>query len=145
MLKRTSVQRAIAAAAVLTLSGGVLLTVLAYAGQGQAWYGPWAVMLPVCIYMIGHGVNMPCSQSGAVAPFPARAGTASALNGFIMMLGAFGMGGWLGAHMDNPLFSMVHGMLLWSVCVSLIAWTAVQRHGRPVVVNKPTLAPEVLS
>ncbi|PUE11774.1 Bcr/CflA family drug resistance efflux transporter [Limnohabitans sp. T6-5] len=144
MLKRTSVQRTMAAAAVFTLSGGVLEAVLAYAGQGQAWYGPWAVMLPVCIYMVGHGVNMPCSQSGAVAPFPARAGTASALNGFIMMLGAFGMSGWLGWHMETPLFSMVHGMLLWSVCVSLIAWTAVQRHGRPAVVHTAVL-PEAQS
>jgi DHA1 family bicyclomycin/chloramphenicol resistance-like MFS transporter len=80
--------------------------------------------------MLGHGVHQSCGQSGAVAPFPERAGTASALNGFLMMLGAFFMGGWLGTHMDEPIFALAHGLLLWSVFISVVAWTLVQRHGR---------------
>ena len=39
MLRRTSVHRAVAVAAVLTLTGGVSMAALAYAGQGQDWYG----------------------------------------------------------------------------------------------------------
>ena len=70
-----------------------------------------------------------------MARFPLKAGTASALNGFLMMLGAFFMGGWLGRHMDVPLFALAHGMLLWCVIIALVAWTAVQRHGRPVEVR----------
>lgn len=132
MLRRTSVHRTVAVAAVLTLTAGILLTVLAYAGRGQDWYGAWAVMLPVYLFMLGHGVHQPCGQSGAVAPFPHRAGTASALNGFLMMLGAFFMGGWLGQHMNEPVFALAHGMLLWSVFIATVAWTLVQRHGRPV-------------
>jgi DHA1 family bicyclomycin/chloramphenicol resistance-like MFS transporter len=108
------------------------MAALAYAGEGQDWYGAWAVMVPMYIFMIGHGVHQPCSQSGAVAPFPQRAGTASALNGFLMMLGAFFMGGWLGTHMDQPVFALAHGLLLWAVFITLVAWTAVQRHGKPV-------------
>ncbi len=135
MLRRTSVHRTVAVAATLTLSAGVLIAVLAHAGQGQDWYGAWAVMLPVYLFMFGHGVHQPCGQSGAVAPFPHRAGTASALNGFLMMLGAFFMGGWLGQHMDEPVFALAHGMLLWSVFIATVAWTLVQRHGRPVEVQ----------
>ena len=134
MLRRTSVHRTVGVAAVLTLSAGLLMAVLAHAGQDKDWYGAWAVMLPVWLYMFGHGVHQPCGQSGAVAPFPTRAGTASALNGFLMMLGAFFMGGWLGQHMDEPVFALAHGMLLWSCFIALVAWTAVQRHGRPVEV-----------
>jgi DHA1 family bicyclomycin/chloramphenicol resistance-like MFS transporter len=130
MLRRTSVHRTVGLAAVLTITGGVSMAALAYAGQGQDWYGAWAVMVPMYIFMIGHGVHQPCGQSGAVAPFPHRAGTASALNGFLMMLGAFAMGGWLGTHMDSPVFALAHGLLLWSVFITFIAWTAVQRHGR---------------
>lgn len=137
MLRRTSVHRTVGVAAVLTLSAGVLMTLLAYAGEGQDWYGAWAVMLPVYLFMFGHGVHQPCGQSGAVAPFPQKAGTASALNGFLMMLGAFFMGGWLGQHMDDPVFALAHGMLLWSGFIALVAWTLVQRHGRPVEVVQP--------
>jgi DHA1 family bicyclomycin/chloramphenicol resistance-like MFS transporter len=131
LLRRTSVHRTVALAAVLTITGGVSMAALAYAGDGQDWYGAWAVMVPMYIFMIGHGVHQPCSQSGAVAPFPQRAGTASALNGFLMMLGAFFMGGWLGTHMDQPVFALAHGLLLWAVFITLVAWTAVQRHGKP--------------
>lgn len=133
MLRRTSVHRTVGIAAVLTLTGGVSMTALAYAGQGQDWYGAWAVMVPMYIFMLGHGVHQPCGQSGAVAPFPHRAGTASALNGFLMMLGAFFMGGWLGAHMDQAVFALVHGILLWACVITIVAWTAVQRHGRPAL------------
>ena len=133
MLRRTSMHRTVGVAAVLTLGGGVLLATLAHAGHDLPWYGAWAVMGPVYLFMFGHGVHQPCGQSAAVAPFPRQAGTASALNGFLMMLGAFFMGGWLGRHMDVPLFALAHGMLLWSVVIALVAWTAVQRHGRPII------------
>ena len=138
MLRRTSVHRTVGIAAVLTLTGGVSMTALAYAGQGQDWYGAWAVMVPMYIFMLGHGVHQPCGQSGAVAPFPHRAGTASALNGFLMMLGAFFMGGWLGAHMDQAVFALVHGILLWACVITIVAWTAVQRHGRPALAASQT-------
>jgi DHA1 family bicyclomycin/chloramphenicol resistance-like MFS transporter len=132
MLRRTSIHRTVGVAGLLSIIGGVLLTALAHAGSGQAWYGAWAVMLPVYLFMFGHGVHQPCGQSAAVAPFPLKAGTASALNGFLMMLGAFFMGGWLGRNMDVPLLALAHGMLLWSAVIAAVAWTAVQRHGRPV-------------
>ena len=136
MLRRTSMHRTVGIAGVLTLSGGVLLTVLAHAGLDQPWYGAWAIMGPVYLFMFGHGVHQPCGQSAAVAPFPHQAGTASALNGFLMMLGAFFMGGWLGRHMVVPVFALANGMLLWSSIIAAVAWTAVQRHGRPVPLEK---------
>ncbi|MDI9232460.1 multidrug effflux MFS transporter [Limnohabitans lacus] len=131
MLRRTSMHRTVGVAAGLSVGGGVVLTVLAYAGSDQPWYGAWAVMVPVYFYMFGHGVHQPCGQSAAVAPFPLQAGTASALNGFLMMLGAFVMGGWLGRNMEVPLWALAHGMLLWSTVIAAVAWTAVQRHGKP--------------
>jgi DHA1 family bicyclomycin/chloramphenicol resistance-like MFS transporter len=47
-----------------------------------------------------------------------------------MMLGAFFMGSWLGTQMHEPVFALAHGLLLWSVFISVVAWTLVQRHGR---------------
>jgi DHA1 family bicyclomycin/chloramphenicol resistance-like MFS transporter len=127
LLLRLRVQQVVAMAAVFTLCGGLSMVVLAYAGQGQSWYGPWSVMVPVYLFMMAHGVHQPCGQSGAVSPFPHLAGTASALNGFLMMLGAFFMGGWLGRHMDQPALALAQGMGLWSVCISALAWTWVRR------------------
>jgi len=127
LLQRMSVQHCVKLASCFTMTGGISLMLLAYAGQGESWYGPWAVMVPVYVFMLAHGVHQPCGQSGAVAPFPQMAGTASALNGFLMMLGAFFMGSWLGTHMAQPVFAMAHGMLLCSLCIGLVAWTWVRR------------------
>ena len=132
MLRRTSVHRAVGIAAILTLSGGIGMAVLAYAGQGQDWYGAASVMGPIYLFMLGHGVHQSCGQSGAVGPFPERAGTASALNGFLMMVGAFFMGSWLGTQMHEPVFALAHGLLLWSVFIALVSWTVVQRLGRSI-------------
>ncbi|WP_396434985.1 multidrug effflux MFS transporter [Limnohabitans sp.] len=130
MLRRTSIHRTVGVAAVLTLSSGISMAALAYAGRGQSWYGAACVMGPIYLYMLGHGVHQSCGQSGAVAPFPERAGTASALNGFLMMLGAFFMGSWLGTQMHEPVLALAHGLLLCSVFIAVVAWTVVQRHGR---------------
>ena len=58
-------------------------------------------------------------------------GAASALNGFLMMVAAFAMGGWLGTHLGADVTALTHGMAFWSVLIALSAWTLVQRHGAP--------------
>ena len=127
LLPRVGLKRAIALAAVLTLTGGTLMGVLALAGL----HNGWAIMGPFYLFMLAHGVHQPCGQSGAVGPFPHAAGAASALNGFLMMLAAFGMGGWMGAHLDGTVFALTHGIWFWSACIAAVAWTLVQRHGEP--------------
>lgn len=124
-LPRHGVRGSIARGAVLTLSGGTLMGGLALAGvQSVA-----AIVGPLTLVMLGHGVHQPCGQSGAVGPFPQAAGAASALNGFVMMLAAFGIGGWLGTHLDGTVRPLAYGMWFWSVCIALIAWTLVQKYG----------------
>ena len=125
LVPRLGVRRAVAVAGGFTLAGGTLMGILALAGL----HTPWAIMLPFYLYMLAHGVHQPCSQSGAVGPFPYAAGAAAALNGFLMMVAAFGVGGWLGAHMDGTVMPLVYGVWLSSIVVALIAWTLVQRHG----------------
>ncbi len=127
LLVRFGLRRAVAMAAVLTFSGGTLMGLLAMTGVRSTW----AIALPFYLFMLGHGVHQPCSQSGAVGPFPQAAGAASALNGFVMMLAAFAMGGWLGTHMDGTVFPLAYGMWFWSVLICLSAWTLVQKYGEP--------------
>jgi len=127
LLLRITVQTCVFRASLVSLFSGVLMIIMAYWGSEQEWFGAWAVMVPMNIFLLAHGVHQPCGQSGCIGPFPEMAGTASALNGFSMTLVAFGMGTWIGTHMDNPLLALAHGLLLWSCCVALIGTFAVRR------------------
>jgi len=127
LLPRFGVRRSVAIAGAFTLAGGTLCGGLALAG----WHNGWAIMLPYYLFMLGHGVHQPCSQSGAVGPFPFAAGAASALNGFLMMIAAFAVGGWVGMRLDGTVFALTNGVWFWSVCIAAIAWTLVQKHGDP--------------
>jgi MFS transporter, DHA1 family, multidrug resistance protein len=124
-LARFGVRRAVAWAGALSLTGGTLMAVLSLGG----WISLWSIMLPQLIFMVGHGIHQPCGQSGAVGPFPQAAGAASAMNGILMMLCAFAMGGWLGGHMDGTVLPLTLGMWFWSALIALSAWTLVQKHG----------------
>ncbi len=126
LLLRFGVRRAVAIAGALTLAGGCMVAVLAFAGVQSVW----AIELPFALFMLAHGIHNPCGQSGAVGPFPQAAGAASALNGFIAMVSAFATGQWLGAHMDGTTGPLVIGILFWSVLITLSAWTLVQRYGK---------------
>ena len=68
---------------------------------------------------------------GAVGPFPQAAGMASALNGFMMMLAAFAMGGWVGRHLDGTVWPLVYGVWFWSLVLGAVAWILVPRFGEP--------------
>ncbi len=127
LLRQYGVRQSVAIAALVSLAGGTLMAVLAWAGIDSAW----AILLPHALFMLGHGVHQPCGQSGAVGPFPHAAGAASALNGFFITVAAFAMGSWLGTHLDGTVMPLVQGMFGWSVALAVTAWTAVMKYGDP--------------
>ncbi|HSI55874.1 MAG: multidrug effflux MFS transporter [Ramlibacter sp.] len=127
LLPRVGVRKSVAIAGAVTLTGGTLLGGLALAGI----HNTWAILLPFCVFMFAHGVHQPCGQSGSVAPFPHAAGAASALNGFVMMIAAFAIGGWLGLRLDGTVFPLTQGVWFWSVCIAVVSWTLVPRYGDP--------------
>ncbi len=126
LLPRYGVPRSVAIAGALSLTGGTLMAVLALAGLQSTW----AIMLPMYLFMLGHGIHQPCGQSGSLGPFPQAAGAASALNGFSMTIAAFLMGGWLGTHMDGTVYPLIYGIWFWSVLIAIAAWTLVQKQGK---------------
>jgi DHA1 family bicyclomycin/chloramphenicol resistance-like MFS transporter len=127
LLGAVSVRRAVGLAGGVSLLAGTSMGLLAQLGVQTVA----AIQVPMLLFMIGHSVHQSCGQSGAVAPFPQAAGAASALNGFLMMLVAFLMGGWLGVNMDDAAAALVNGIWFWSVGIALCAWTVVQWHGEP--------------
>lgn len=131
LLPRLGVRRTVALAGGGTLLAGTLMGLLALAGVQHIA----AIVLPYYLFMLAHGVHQPCGQSGCVGPFPQAAGAASAMSGFLMMVAAFLMGGWLGRSLaavgegQGSVLPLTNGVWFWSVCISLTAWTLVQRHG----------------
>lgn len=125
LLPRLGLQRTMDVGAGLSLAGGLTVALLFAAGV----HSFWAVVLPVNLFMFAHGINQPCSQNGAIAPFPEAAGTAAALNGFCMMITCFLTSTWLGQHMDGTARPLVQGMLTWGLVVPLGSWVVVRRFG----------------
>ena len=111
---------------VFTLAGGLSMAALAWFGVA----GLWAVLLPQCVFMIGHGMHQPCGQAGVVGPFPRSAGAASALAGLLLALVAFAVGRWLGVALDGTVRPMAYGLAFWSLLICAAAWLLVPRASR---------------
>ena len=128
LLPQFGVRKTVAIAGACTLTAGTAMGVLALMGvQSVA-----AIMGPFYLFMLGHGVHQPCGQSGSVGPFPQAAGAASAMSGFLMMVAAFFMGGWLGTSLaasPGSVLPLTNGIWFWSVLIAATAWTLVQWHG----------------
>jgi DHA1 family bicyclomycin/chloramphenicol resistance-like MFS transporter len=126
VLAQHGVQRMINIGGWITLSACVLygLTLLLLPSS--------IVALALCqmLFMVGHGFHQPAGQSGSAAAFPQAAGAASAMAGFLMMLGAFATGSVLGVAMDGSVRPMVLGIMGWGAMIVLVAWTLVQRYGK---------------
>jgi DHA1 family bicyclomycin/chloramphenicol resistance-like MFS transporter len=54
---------------------------------------------------------------------------AAALAGFVLAVVAFFIGQWLGLALDGTTRPLAYGVAGWAVVTTLIAWTAVPRHG----------------
>jgi len=125
LLARHGLAGAVKRGAFVTLGAGLALVASAALG----WAHPLAVALPQAAFAFGHGVHQPCAQAAVAGPFPAHAGTASALSGFTMSLVAFAIGAWLGVALDGTLGPFLLTMALLSGLTGLVGLTLVQRHG----------------
>jgi DHA1 family bicyclomycin/chloramphenicol resistance-like MFS transporter len=125
LLQRLGVRRTVAVAGLLAVLGTGSLLAAALLDVANAW----AYALPFSLYMVAHGIQQPCGQSGAVSAFPQAAGTAAALNGCAMTLTAFAMGAWLGQHLDGTVYPLVFGTAFWAAWTALASWVLVRRWG----------------
>lgn len=128
LLVRVGLRKTVALAGLLSLSGAGTLLLLASLGVRH----PVALLLPFYGFMVAHGMHQPCGQAGCVGPFPHAAGAASALNGLMMMVVAFAVGRWVGAHLDGTIWPLVQGVAFWATVLATIAWTLVQQFGEPL-------------
>ena len=110
-----------------SLAGGIGMAAFSLAGIDTVW----ALVVPLVVYAMGHGILQPCAQAGVVGPFPDKAGTAASLSGFAMMMTAFAIGLFLGHTLDRSALPMALGIGAFSVLLAIVAWTLVQRNGEP--------------
>ncbi|MCK9381986.1 MAG: multidrug effflux MFS transporter [Sulfuritalea sp.] len=107
------------------LAGGLGFLVFAIAGV-QHWL---LVVIALFVVMTAHGINIPCTQAGALAPFPERAGAAAGLFGCVMMLVALAAGIWVGSSHNGTLLPLAS--ISATVAVLLFASTRLlARYGK---------------
>lgn len=102
LLVGIGIARAASIGGILSAVAG-LLFVLAVALGLRHWA---TVVICEFLVMFAHGVNWPCAQVGAVAPFGHRAGTAAGLLGFFAMFSALLVGSWIGVSYNGTLYPM---------------------------------------
>ncbi len=91
------IARMVQVGAALCAASGLAMAALALAGLETVW----SLLGPMTLFTAGVGFVMPNSMAGAIGPFPANAGAASALLGFIQMTLAAGVGIAVGAAFDG--------------------------------------------
>ncbi|MCE2659754.1 MAG: multidrug effflux MFS transporter [Rubrivivax sp.] len=125
VLRRHGMQRAVRRGAIASCAAALLLVVLA--GTGSASFT--SVTLACMLVAFGHGHHQPCAQVAVAGPFPALAGTASALAGFTMSALAFGISAWLGRVIDGSAAPILLTQAAFAALTAWVAWTWVQRPG----------------
>jgi DHA1 family bicyclomycin/chloramphenicol resistance-like MFS transporter len=99
LLSRIGIERTLSLGTTGSALAGLLFAV-------SVWLGfiHWAAVVgALFLTMFAHGLNFPCCQTGAVAPFPKAAGAAAGLLGFFTMAAALVVGTWVGAGHDGTL------------------------------------------
>lgn len=130
LLLLVSIQRTVVVGGACALIGSSLMILLVVLGFESLW----ALLLPFYLFMVGHGINQPCAQSGVMGPFPNAAGAASALSSLVMVAAAFVIGQWLGQAMDGSPMSMALGIWFCGIAVAVFGWGFAARIRLPAAV-----------
>lgn len=112
---------------VVAIIGGGTMAALALSGV----YSVWAVILPQALFMMGTGMVLPQTMAGAMAKFPANAGAASALFGFVQMAVAAGAGMLVGHLHDGTSLVMATVIACCAGSALVSHLTLVRRHPAP--------------
>ncbi|MDF2367362.1 multidrug effflux MFS transporter [Sneathiella sp.] len=116
MTKAKGLSVSVGIGAVFCAVGGGSMVLAAWAGFNTVI----AIILPMIVYTVGMGVVLPQSQAGAMAPFPEKAGSASALMGFLMLGFAALLGFMIAFFYDQTQFSMVYAIGLMGISSVLV-------------------------
>lgn len=129
LLSKWGLPRALMLGASLSLFSGLLFATLVLGGVQH-----WAVVLLCQFLTMGaHGINFPCAQSGAIAPFPREAGAAAGLLGFFTMVAALVTGTWVGMSHDGTLVPLALTSATLGLLLFGSAWALRRQRAAAVV------------
>ena len=112
LLGRLGLPQTVTVGTSISLASGGLFLLLVSLGIAH-----WSIVVgSLFLTMFAHGINFPCAQSGAIAPFPREAGAAAGLLGFISMAAALATGTWIGISHDGTL----HPLALTSASIGVL-------------------------
>jgi DHA1 family bicyclomycin/chloramphenicol resistance-like MFS transporter len=112
LVAKLGIGRMVRLGAAFTLTGGVLLAALAFAGMPH-WS---AVVLPMILYLFGCSFMIPSATAAALSPFPKMAGAASSLLGAM----PFGLGALVSAMLAGAFDGTTRPMAL-AICIFGVA------------------------
>ncbi len=120
-------RRAVGIGASLNALGGLAMLLFLLAGVESVV----TVLAPMVVFAIGMGIVLPHAQAGAVAPYPEKAGTASALYGTFQYAIASGVGLLVGHGFDGSALPMAWAVALSGV-ITFACFAALLWRGNPV-------------
>jgi DHA1 family bicyclomycin/chloramphenicol resistance-like MFS transporter len=107
----------------ISAAGGIATLSLSFAEVAH----PLAVMGPMWIFLMGHGITLPVSLAAAIGPFPKTAGTASGLLGLTQLLVASVVGQVVTRTYDGTSRSLAIGVAVFGVGVLLARLLIIRR------------------
>jgi DHA1 family bicyclomycin/chloramphenicol resistance-like MFS transporter len=110
-------------AGIISTAGGVAIVL--FSGDGSP--SPLGLIVPMIVYLIGHGITTPVCLAAAVGPFPTMAGTASGLLGVTQLLVASVVGQVVLRNYDGTTRSLAFGVGIFGVAVLLARLLLIRR------------------
>jgi DHA1 family bicyclomycin/chloramphenicol resistance-like MFS transporter len=117
LVVRLGIDRTIGVGGFVVAVGGLAMVAAVALGLKSAL----SLVLPVAVYLAGLGLVLPQATAGAMTPFPERAGTASALFGFIQQSVAALCGAAVGWLLGENAWPLALGVALMGVA-TLVLW-----------------------
>lgn len=119
LLNRLSLKQVVLVGGALSLGSATLMLI-----QPNQSTLPGFALAGCYLFMLAHGIHHTCGQSGAAAAFPQAAGSASALNGCLMLSAVFVAGQGLGSLLSaNSVQALTLSVGICALLSALLAWT----------------------
>lgn len=127
LLGTRGISATLALGTTVALGGGVLFLALVLAG-----FQHWTVVVIAQFLVMGaHGINFPCTQAGAAAPFPQQAGAAAGMFGAIAMTAALATGIVVASSHDGTLLPLA-GITLIVTSTLFLVTRQLRAHGEHI-------------
>lgn len=138
-LLRWGMARTVALGGALSSCSGMALLAAHLLGV----HSVWAVIAPVWVFAVAHGIHQSVGQAGAVTPFPHIAGTAAAWSGFLQMSSAFVAGVFIAPYLNQPIAVLAWGAAAWGLVLIGVTWVLIPRFAieRPHTVMRTAADP----